>query len=374
MPVKMNKRFGWKTKLKVLSDPKFLVLVALFLQNALSTISRRYVLGIVKVEVSYAEALLVAEMMKGAVGVYYAHSEVHIATGKTGVDYIIWLLLPSNSWQMLALAALYGVMNVLNFVAARRLSASTFTVLVQLKILATAVCSVTMLSRSLSFTRWRAVLLLVLSSIVVATRSSDGSTCELCENASEHALGVVAVLCEVAGSGFASVYFERVVKATDSGLSIWARNVQLAFYSSFFFIAMRIYESVNGSMPLGHGWSLLVVFLSFTGALGGVLVALTIKYADALAKTMAITGSIGVLTLVDYTVLSVPMSNCNLIGVACTMIGVLNYALDTTDLQVQVTQSSTSATSERVNLLKVAEPKVADPKIAETEAECITKR
>merc|ERR1711865_1219203 len=125
-------------------------------------------------------------------------------------------------------------------------------------------------------------------------------------------------------------------------------------------------------MPLGHGWSLLVVFLSFTGALGGVLVALTIKYADALAKTMAITGSIGVLTLVDYTVLSVPMSNCNLIGVACTMIGVLNYALDTTDLQVQVTQSSTSATSERVNLLKVAEPKFADPKIAETEAKCIT--
>merc|ERR1711865_868707 len=322
----------WIAKLKsALKDPKLLVLLMLFLQNSVSTLVRRYVLGIAKVEVSYAEALLVAEMIKGAVAVYYSQSEVHEASGKTGVDYIFWLIKPANSWQMLALAALYGVMNVLNFVAARRLSSSTFTVLVQLKILATAVCSVTMLGRSYSSTRWRAVMLLVLSSILVASRSSLGTTCALCEDTAQYTLGVVAVLCEVAGSGFASVYFERVVKATDSGLSIWARNVQLAFYSCFFFVGMRCYELAIGGSAVGHGWSLMVLFLSFLGALGGILIALTIKYADALAKTMAITGSIGVLALIDYTVLSVPLSNCNVLGVGCTMIGVLNYALDTTE-------------------------------------------
>ena len=78
---------------------------------------------------------------------------------------------------------------------------------------------------------------------------------------------------------FASVYFERVVKATDSGLSIWARNVQLAFYSCFFFIGMRCYESATGSAAVGHGWDLMVLFLSFLGAFGGILIALTIKYA-----------------------------------------------------------------------------------------------
>ena len=194
----------WVGKLKsALKDPKILVLLVLFIQNSVSTLVRRYVLGIAKVEVSYAEALLVAEMIKGAVAVYYSQSETHEASGKTGVDYIFWLIRPANSWQMLALAALYGVMNVLNFVAARRLSSSTFTVLVQLKILATALCSVTMLGRSYSATRWRAVLLLVLSSILVASRSSLGTTCALCEDTAQYTLGVVAVLCEVAGSGFA---------------------------------------------------------------------------------------------------------------------------------------------------------------------------
>merc|ERR1712166_1533841 len=273
-----------------------------------------------------------------------------MGTSKTGVDYIIWLIKPANSWQMLALAALYGVMNVLNFVAARRLSSSTFTVLVQLKILATAVCSVTMLGRSYSSTRWRAVMLLVLSSILVASRSSLGTTCALCEDTAQYTLGIIAVLCEVAGSGFASVYFERVVKATDSGQSIWARNVQLAFYSCFFFVGMKTYESLStGSSLMGHGWSLMVLFLAFLGAMGGILIALTIKYADALAKTMAITGSLGVLTLVDYVVLNEPLSNCNMIGVGCTMIGVLNYAFDTTEVTPQPT--TTIAVTEKEPLV-----------------------
>ena len=339
--------FDWVNRTRTaLSDPKLLVLVVLFVQNSVSTLTRRYVLGIARVEVSYAEALLVAEMMKGAVGVYYASSETHEATSKTGVDYVVWLIKPANSWQMLALAALYGVMNVLNFVAARRLSSSTFTVLVQLKILATALCSVTMLGRSYSATRWRAVALLVLSSILVASRTDVDTTCEMCENSAQYTLGVVAVMCEVAGSGFASVYFEKVVKATDSGLSIWARNVQLAFYSCFFFVGMRIYESATTGSSVGHGWNLMVLFLSFLGAMGGILIALTIKYADALSKTMAITGSIGVLTLVDYAVLSEPLSNCNILGVGCTMIGVLNYAFDTTEV-TQTQPTTTTAVTEK---------------------------
>jgi len=343
-------RFDWVSRTRTaLSDPKLLVLVVLFVQNSVSTLTRRYVLGIARVEVSYAEALLVAEMMKGAVAVYYVLSETHEATSKTGVDYVIWLIKPANSWQMLALAALYGVMNVLNFVAARRLSSSTFTVLVQLKILATAVCSVTMLGRSYSATRWRAVVLLVLSSVLVASRTGVGTSCEMCENSAQYTLGVVAVMCEVAGSGFASVYFEKVVKATDSGLSIWARNVQLAFYSCFFFVGMRIYESASTGSSVGHGWNLMVLFLSFLGAMGGILIALTIKYADALSKTMAITGSIGVLTLVDYVVLNEPLSNCNIMGVGCTMIGVLNYAFDTTEVTPQPT--TTIAVTEKEPLV-----------------------
>ena len=46
-------------------------------------------------------------------------------------------------------------------------------------------------------------------------------------------LGFAAVLGQVTLSGFAGVYFERVLKSKgqSGNLSIWDRNVQLAFFS-----------------------------------------------------------------------------------------------------------------------------------------------
>eukprot|EP00656_Telonema_subtile_P014014 TRINITY_DN17123_c0_g1_i1.p1 TRINITY_DN17123_c0_g1~~TRINITY_DN17123_c0_g1_i1.p1 ORF type:complete len:370 (-),score=99.42 TRINITY_DN17123_c0_g1_i1:182-1291(-) len=321
-------------ELPFMLDTKAIVLIVLFAQNCVSTLIRRYVLGVEKADVSYAETLMAAEVVKGAVACWYASSETH--EGRTGVAHLISLINPKHSWQMMALALLYGVMNVLNFVAARRISASTFTVLVQLKILSTAIAGLVVMNRSYTPTQWRAVLLLVLSSVLVAAR--EAANAEAAETAGityesdqiQHTFGVLAVLGEVCGSGFASVYFEKVVKARDTGLSIWARNVQLAFWSILIFMVMRFKEAATEPKPFLHGWSAMVVALVILGAMGGILVALTIKYADALAKTMAITGSIGVLALIDYMFMNEPMSMCNLIGVGCTMIGVLNYSFDTT--------------------------------------------
>ena len=44
-----------------------------------------------------------------------------------------------------------------------------------------------------------------------------------------YAVGVVAVALDSLLSGFATVYFEKVLKTTV--LTVWDRNLQLAFYS-----------------------------------------------------------------------------------------------------------------------------------------------
>jgi len=50
-------------------------------------------------------------------------------------------------------------------------------------------------------------------------------------------LGTAAVMIEVTLSGFASIYFEKVIKTDPEQLGIWERNYQLAFGSIPVYIA-----------------------------------------------------------------------------------------------------------------------------------------
>lgn len=54
-------------------------------------------------------------------------------------------------------------------------------------------------------------------------------------------------------------------------------------------------------------WSLVALVLSFFGAVGGMLVALSIKYGDSVLKTLALSGSI-MYASVDHICLDGPMN------------------------------------------------------------------
>lgn len=74
------------------------------------------------------------------------------------------------------------------------------------------------------------------------------------------------------GSGSA----EQVLKSKSETYSVWDRNFQLAFWSSLIYAPIMIYD--NPTDPF-HGWSIVTLGCAATGALGGVLVALSIKCA-----------------------------------------------------------------------------------------------
>lgn len=52
---------------------------------------------------------------------------------------------------------------------------------------------------------------------------------------------------QVVLSGFASIYFEKVVKSTTEVVSIWERNFQLGIYSILIYGSIIVYENLNGS-------------------------------------------------------------------------------------------------------------------------------
>jgi UDP-galactose transporter len=207
-----------------------------------------------------------------------------------------------DSWKLAIPAALYTFQNSLQYVAVSNLDAATFQVTYQLKILTTALFSVTMLKRSLTTKKWVSLVLLMVGVAVVQIpvgSSSDETSNKTARDASQHAemnksVGLVAVTIACAISGLAGVYFEKVLKDSTQ-VTLWVRNVQLSFYSLFpaLFLGVIFKDGAQISQEgffVGYNW---VVWTAITfQAVGGLLVALVVNYADNIAKNFATSISI----------------------------------------------------------------------------------
>lgn len=210
-----------------------------------------------------------------------------------------------DSWKLSIPAVLYTLQNSLQYVAVSNLDAATFQVTYQLKILTTALFSVTMLNRSLSTRKWISLVLLMVGVATVQLPSGSGNVATGSTGALEEkrdipvqsngTIGLVAVIMACAISGLAGVYFEKVLKDGNSTASLWARNVQLSFYSLFpaFFIGVVFKDGADVAKHgffAGYNW---VVWTAITfQACGGLIVALVVNYADNIAKNFATSISI----------------------------------------------------------------------------------
>jgi UDP-sugar transporter A1/2/3 len=182
-------------------------------------------------------------------------------------------------------AFLYCLLNNLLYVATANLEATLFQVTYQTKLLATALLMNLLLGHKLSRRKWLALALLFFGIVLTQLDAQNSARSTTRENSQDIVTGLVAVLCAVAASAFASVYFEKIVKAPNSSLII--RNVQLAGYSIL--IAFATYVSVEGT-DLGrllYGFDVYVWILVAIQAAGGLIVAAVIKYADNLWKGFA---------------------------------------------------------------------------------------
>jgi UDP-sugar transporter A1/2/3 len=240
-------------------------------------------------------------------------------------------LLRWNGLKVAVPALLYVVQNNLLFFAISRLEPAVFQVTYQLKIATTAIFSVTMLGRRLSRNQILGICILLPGVMMVQlSRVSGGgvsSDAGIAPGAAaavnaysddaltpavgdgsmkaremvaapatgffDKILGLISVLCSCVSSGFAGVYFEKVLKAAKS-LSLWERNIQLACYSII--IAFASVFAKDGSTlvergPLA-GFSFGTVVIILLQAAGGLLIAVVVKYADNIAKAFATSVSV----------------------------------------------------------------------------------
>jgi UDP-galactose transporter len=99
-------------------------------------------------------------------------------------------------------------------------------------------------------------------------------------------------------SGLAGVYFEKILKEPKGNMrktSVWVRNVQLSFYSLWpaLFVGVIFHDGEHiAKEGFFAGYNSVVWMAVVLQALGGITVALVIKYADNIAKNFATSVSI----------------------------------------------------------------------------------
>ncbi|CBY23860.1 unnamed protein product [Oikopleura dioica] len=211
---------------------------------------------------------------------------------------------PMDTIKVAVPAFIYTVQNNLLYVSISNLPAAVFQVSYQLKILTTAMFSITMLGRSLIRTQWLSLFILFCGIAIVQVQNigSSGST-----DGQSPFIGFVSVILACTFSGFAGVYFEKVLKG--SKVSVWLRNVQLGIFGSIIaFIAAYLKDGADiQEKGFFFGYNKLVWCVVANQACGGLLVAMVIKYADNILKGFAtslsiVLSSILSVFLFDYSI------------------------------------------------------------------------
>ena len=358
------------------------ILLSLCLSNALYTVIRRE--SVKRENIPTEEIVFGSEILKILLCLYQINSnkEETNSQGK-GISKVIWLI--RHSSQMILIAISYLIMNILSFLCLNFIGSGEFTVYSRLNILTTAIFSTIILGTQFSYTKWRALCLLMIGCILVASpvfnhynennssgsgnsnnnsnNSNNSSDINLNTIQSKHTfsksiIGYIMTIIQVIISGFVTIYFEKVVKSTTEKITVWERNFQLSFYSIILCIALKFFPSLNGSIfssdsnfstssssssssiPFSN-WSFLTVLVMILGSINGLLVAATLKYADAILKVLAQAGAIIIAAALGYLFQNDPMDIFIILGCLTSILAIMNYTFD----ESNSTSSSSSSTS-----------------------------
>lgn len=161
-----------------------------------------------------------------------------------------------------------------------------------MKILTTAVFSVVMLRKVLTKMQWFALVILLIGVATVQLQPHDTKTTTKIAQEQNPLLGLVAVCTSCVMSGFAGVYFEKILKGTTA--TIWLRNIQLGFIGMVTgYITLMINDGASvREKGFFFGYDSVVWFVIFLQSFGGLMVAVVVKYADNILKGFATSAAI----------------------------------------------------------------------------------
>ncbi|XP_021913007.1 UDP-galactose translocator [Zootermopsis nevadensis] len=265
---------------------KYTSLVTLTLQNAVLGLSMRYARTRSGDMFMSSTAVVMSEVVKLLTCLLFVYQEEGTIARTTAALHNTIIKEPMDTLKVCVPSFVYIIQNNLLYVSASHLDAATYQVTYQLKILTTAMFTVLILRRSLQHFQWGALVILLTGVVMVQLAHTDmpylPSGFE-----QNRLLGFGAALSACVLSGFAGIYFEKILKGSD--ISVWMRNVQLSFLSlPFGLFTCLMYDGTRiHSNGFFFGYDVFVWYLVTLQAGGGLVVALVVKYADNILKGFA---------------------------------------------------------------------------------------
>ncbi|XP_052900531.1 UDP-N-acetylglucosamine transporter [Anopheles moucheti] len=334
---------------------KYLSLVTLTLQNAILGLSMRY--GRTRPGDLFlsSTAVVMAEVVKLVTSLFLVYLEEgkHLGRLHTALYQTI-VKQPLDTLKICVPSMLYIIQNNLLYVSASHLDAATYQVTYQLKILTTAVFAVIILRRRLLPTQWAALVFLVVgvASVQLAQTSEDGGTAATRQQSmppgdgptQNRLLGFSAALGACFLSGLAGIYFEKMLKGAD--ISIWMRNIQLSLLSLPFGLLTC---AVNDGAQLAaygffYGYDGFVVYLVILQAVGGLIVAVVVKYADNILKGFATSLAIIISCVASIYLFDFSLSLQFTVGAALVIGSIFLYGYDPASKSAKSILSGTRTT------------------------------
>eukprot|EP01121_Diplochlamys_sp_Union-15-3_P012423 TRINITY_DN3715_c0_g4_i1.p1 TRINITY_DN3715_c0_g4~~TRINITY_DN3715_c0_g4_i1.p1 ORF type:complete len:349 (-),score=37.79 TRINITY_DN3715_c0_g4_i1:100-1146(-) len=293
-----------------------------------------------------SSAVVVAEIIKILTCVLIIWKEN--PNPSTFIQTMISVCVSKDSLKLSIPAGLYAIQNNLLYIALSNLDAPPYQIVYQLKIIITALFSVVMLNKRFNTMKWVSMIMLM-GGVALVQLSLDSDSDKSEEHKATHnsLLGVVAVLVSCLTSGFAGVYFEKILKGTAP--SLWVRNIQLGVYGTIFGVIIMFINDADNLSRGGffQGYDTIVWLVILVQAVGGLIIAMVVKYADNILKGFASAVSIVLSCVLSLYFFSFTPTRNFVIGATIVIIAVYLYSLpdkepqtSTTKLQVDETQSS----------------------------------
>ena len=217
-------------------------------------------------------------------------------------------------WKTAVVSVTYLTQNLLSLFALGLIQPSVFSLVSQLKLLSTATCGLAV-GKTQSARRWMS-LCVVTTGVMLAAGTTVSSSAQPIAY-----IGVGAALVEVLLAGAASVAFELVLKQ-EAEVGVLARNVQLSSMTVAIAAPALFWEDA----PF-DGWTTLASVSVVLGAVGGLLVALSLRYCDAVSKALATCLSLVITTIVTFAI-NLRADLISVVGCVLVCIGIVQYALD----------------------------------------------
>lgn len=174
----------------------------------------------------------------------------------------------------------YSAQNILYFLALSHLSAESYQVLSQSKLLFTAGLMMGIMQTRLRAGQWGALGMLIGGSLLVQLSEASRS---VVAGGNAYLGGLWAILGSLLSS-LPNVYYEKLLK--EEGTDEWARNIQMTFWIFLWILCSMGFQSKGFALDFS-GFSFNVWVIIALKALNCLLIPATLKYADNILYSYA---------------------------------------------------------------------------------------